>query len=276
MTMLVGWIAVDQRSIASAYIAGDSRFTWGIKCPYDYGRKVFSFKKTPDIIAYCGDVLFPSIALARAVEIADNGLLFEKDAPSAQRSQSIYTHLCQHFSSYPTNVLGGLTMIYHVSRDKNSSFHLYQYTYAANRNHDWTSREISLPTGASDIIFTAGIGEADFNTVYTKYNHGPYANTSRNIFQCFCDCLLNNTPDYCGGAPQLVGLYRVANTAHEQIKNGIDLGITVNGKRYFLGAELDGLQDYDNIRWYNELFEICNGNTLQRKADAMPQPNPIH
>ena len=77
MTMIVGWVAVDQRSPASVYIASDSRFTWGEQSSFefDYGRKVFACKNSADIFVYCGDVLFPSIALGRVVEMADNGLL---------------------------------------------------------------------------------------------------------------------------------------------------------------------------------------------------------
>ena len=73
----------------------------------------------------------------------------------------------------------------------------------------------------------------------------------------------------------MVGLYRVADSAPKEKRNGMDFGIIIDQKRYFLGAEVDNLQEYDIIRWYNPLFEICDGNTLCRKVDAMPQPNPL-
>ena len=73
----------------------------------------------------------------------------------------------------------------------------------------------------------------------------------------------------------MVGIYRVADSAPELLRNGLEFGIIVAGRRYFLGAEIDNLEDYDIIRWYNELFEICDGNTMLRKNNAMPQPNQL-
>lgn len=274
MTMLVGWVAVDQRSIASAYIASDSRFTWQDSSTYDYGRKVFASKYSADIMAYCGEVLYTSIALSRIMSIIDNGLLYRKTEKSEIRKEKIYQYLKRHFDSYPTHILGDDVKIYHISRDTDLSFHLFEYSADAKKN--WLCREIKIQDQKSNIIFTAGAGASKFESVYQQhYINGISADTSRNVFQCFCDCLLNKKPDKCGGAPQLVGIYRVADSAPELLRNGLEFGIIVAGRRYFLGAEIDNLEDYDIIRWYNELFEICDGNTMLRKKNAMPQPNPL-
>jgi hypothetical protein len=76
MTLLVSWLGVDTHGIASAYIASDSRVSWGRETNFDHGRKVFAFRSSPDILGYCGDVLFPTMVLSQITEIADNGLLF--------------------------------------------------------------------------------------------------------------------------------------------------------------------------------------------------------
>ncbi|HPJ02506.1 MAG TPA: hypothetical protein PKU80_06675 [Candidatus Limiplasma sp.] len=276
MTLLVGWIAVDQRSAASAYIVSDSQYTWARNTSYTYGRKVFAFTCSPDIIAYCGDILFPSMAIARTITIADKGLLFSKESTSAQRSEVIFEHLERHFLCYPTIYLGEPIDIYHISRDIDGTFHTYHYH--VDKHREWKTRELPVPSkDASSIVFSAGSGFKGFQIMYQKYNseNSLNRNTSRNIFHCFCDGLLSKHFINCGGAPQLVGLYRVAKNASESIKNGIDFGIILKSKRYFLGAELDGLSNYDIIRWFNDLFEICDGNTMLRKDTAMPQPNPF-
>ena len=275
MTLLVGWLAVDQRSAASAYILSDSRYTWSSAISYDYGRKVFACKNSPDIMAYCGDVLFPSTAIARMVAIIEQGLLFGNESTSEHRSHAIFNHLSQLSSSYPSmKAVGGID-IYHISRDLDGSFHTFYYH--TQNNHDWMRDEIDNHTDKSKVIFIVGAGANDFKNSYSIYNadNSPNANTSRNIFHCFCDCLLNNRLSNCGGAPQLVGLYRVAKSAPKYISNGIEIGIIVNHNRCFLGAELEYLDDYDIIRWYNELFEICDGNSMLRKITAMRQPNPL-
>lgn len=274
MTMLVGWVAVDQRSIASAYIASDSRFSWSDQWRYDCGRKVFACKYSPDIIAYCGDVLFSSVILSRMVDMIDRELMYNNHCLSEERRKAILLHLQKQFATYPKTALAEKIQIYHVSRDLDGKFHLY--SYAAGSSDKWKSEEIEIDSSRSNVIFAAGIGKTEFDALYDKYNtEGLSSDTSRNVFQCFCGCLRSMQSSKCGGAPQLVGLYRVAPSAKEEIRNGLDFGIIADGKRYLLGAEVDKEINGDKIRWYNEYFEICDGYTLRRKKDAMPQPNPL-
>ena len=91
--------------------------------------------------------------------------------------------------------------------------------------------------------------------------------TSRALFHCFTDTLTNIKDKYCGGAPQLVGLYRIGNARH--------YGIIHEKKRYFQGVQIDNLINFDKIEWRNELFEICDGNTMNIKDYAQRQPNPL-
>jgi hypothetical protein len=65
MTLLVSWIGVDPHGTSSAYIAADSRVSWGDVANFDHGRKVFAFRHSPDILGYCGDVLFPTMVLSQ-------------------------------------------------------------------------------------------------------------------------------------------------------------------------------------------------------------------
>ncbi len=76
MTLLLSWIGKDSRKISSAYIASDSRFSWGKTEKYDYGRKVFALQNSPDILGYCGDVLYPSTILNQIMEMDKTGILF--------------------------------------------------------------------------------------------------------------------------------------------------------------------------------------------------------
>ena len=57
MTLIVGWLACDQRGPCSAYIASDSRISDNRNF-YDYSQKTFALKNTPDILGYCGETLF--------------------------------------------------------------------------------------------------------------------------------------------------------------------------------------------------------------------------
>jgi hypothetical protein len=96
-----------------------------------------------------------------------------------------------------------------------------------------------------------------------------HAGTSCNIFHCFCDTLFNIENEACGGPPQLVGVYCKPDSA------AINFGIIKSGKRYLFGTEVDNLKNFDQIEWRNDLFEICDGRTKMKRANAMSQPNTI-
>ena len=89
MTLLVSWTGVDTHGTASAYIAADSRVSWGDIAVFDHGRKVFAFRHSPDILGYCGDVLFPTMAISQLTEMADRGLLFSPQSSCKERLEMV-------------------------------------------------------------------------------------------------------------------------------------------------------------------------------------------
>lgn len=269
MTILVGWLSVDTHSPCSAYLLSDSRFTWGDAggSSYDFGRKLFAFRKTPDILGYCGDVLFPSTVLSQITDLADNGLLFKDGETSSYRSRVIFSQIQKQFDKYPT-VARNPASIYHFSRDLDDAFHSYKYVL--DSNNQWQTEGIILNKQQSNLIFCDGSGAGNFKSLYVKYQKGNNSGTSRNIYQCFCDSLFNMQIPSCGGAPQLVGLFRGKKF------QGLTFGIIYQQQRYCLGSPISFCDNSSIIRWYNENFEICNGETMQIQPSAMRQPNSNH
>lgn len=270
MTLIIGWLAVDERSPCSAYIASDSRFSWGKNGAYDFGRKVFAFKSSPDIIGYCGDVLFPLVTLTQLVDICDANLLFENEMSSDQRSKIIFEQIKTQFTCYPykqSYIINSPISIFHISRDINNSFYAYEFLWT--QDDEWEYKKLKMKNSNSNIIFCEGSGKVEYmETYYSKYLNGNNEGTSRNLFQCFCDTLFNCSDYACGGSPQLVGLYRGKKF------NGMNFGIIKDKRRYYLGSPIENLNDYNFVRWYNKNFEICNANTMQLEKGAMRQPNP--
>jgi hypothetical protein len=267
MTVLIGWIGVDSRGPCSAYLMSDSRISWNDqRGAYDYGRKLFAFKSSPDILGYCGDVTFPSLVLSQLCELADSGLLCLDSESSSQRSQKILKQIAAQYKAYPAHARSYCS-IYHISRDLDSSFCAYKYFHDEVSN-EWCTEYLATPVEESARIICDGSGASEFKKLYLKYQNGDLANTSRNLFQCFCDSLSTTKIPSCGGPPQLVGLYNGKKF------NGLSFGIIYQGSRYFYGSPYLEQGDHETVQWYNENFERCDGRSMEILPNAMRQPNP--
>jgi len=264
MTLLVGWLSVDQRSPASAYFITDSRYSWGSADKFDGGKKVFALKHNPDIFAYCGDVLFPITILSLIEDFDNEGIMFLPTDSSDEKSKKVENLLNYHMCGYPNPQNLKDTRIYHFMRT-NQDFHLYAYFVLDEK---WICEQQTLDKSSSNASVVAGSGKPEFSQLYEeRYQHGSTANTSRNIYQCFIDALQQMNSPQCGGPPQLVGLYRGKY-------NGINFGIIFKERCYFRGTHVVDVDERHRlIRWYNEEFEICNPTTMKKEENAQRQPN---
>lgn len=271
MTMLASWIGIDTHGPTSAYIMSDSRISWGDNNTFDHGKKVFACKNYPEIFGYAGDVLFPSIVLQQIVEMIDSDLLFDKKTSCYEKNKIIFDKLSYEICKYPLNHSANIFHILHVSRETVVTKERYPNYYAnllCFDNGCWNRKSLDIPN-ESGLIYTLGSGSKEFKKNYVKYQNDINKNTTRNVFHCFIDSLINTKDPSCGGAPQLVSIYRKPNTYARYT------GIIYNNKRYFAGSEIPVDSDFNNIEWRNENFERCDGKTKQIIEGAQPQPNPL-
>lgn len=138
--------------------------------------------------------------------------------------------------------------------------------FSAKGEKGWAGKTISLPK-TSGVLFSLGSGAKEFNENLVRYKEGPDSGTSRSVFHCFCDTLFNIEDKQCEGAPQLVGIYRKPNSP------AVAFGIIKNKQRYFLGAPVDNAVEYDDIEWRNDLFELCDGKTMNKFEHTQKQPD---
>jgi len=271
MTLLASWIGVDTHGTASAYIAADSRVTWGNVAAFDHGRKVFAFRSSPDILGYCGDVLFPTMALSQIAEMADHGLLFPPGSTCKQRFEAIKEKLVQQFHAYPrmvNQITSDTLQVIHVSRDATDNTKFACWLIEWRRADGWSGKTVALPV-ASGVLFTLGSGAPEFNQNLDRYREGQHQGTSRSVFHCFCDTLFNIKDKACGGAPQLVGIYRKPDSP------AIAYGVIRDKKRYFLGVPVDNDVEFEGVEWRNDLFELCDGRTMDCLLHAQSQPDDL-
>ncbi|MBK9084629.1 MAG: hypothetical protein IPL80_04795 [Sterolibacteriaceae bacterium] len=205
------------------------------------------------------------------VELADAGLLFAPDFSCKQKFQAIVGKLNDLFQEYPqlhSGISENSLSIIHASRDSKDNSKFACYTISWTSKLGWHGDESALPK-SSDVLFALGTGAPEFRANFSRYKVGTNRETSRAVFQCFCDTLTQISDPLVGGAPQLVGIYRKPSSP------GFTVGIVFNGKRYFLGAHIDNGRNLDTVEWRNGNFERCNGRAMVKLPDAQPQPDPL-
>ncbi|MFB9053123.1 hypothetical protein ACFFVB_08515 [Formosa undariae] len=264
MTLLLSWVGRDSRKISSFYIASDSRISWDKNTKYDYGQKVFAFSNSPDILGYCGDVMYPIMTINQILDMEKNSILFPPNTNANDRSNLIYKELQSKFKEYPSSVMNSTLEIIHVSRDNEEDFICNIFKWS--RLNGWSKTSKDIPS-VSDKVIVLGSGKNEFFDRYLEYLKGNSGKTSRALFQGLCHTLLDIKDLQCGGAPQLVGLFNKFN--------GKDFGVVHKQKRYLLGRELNNSEIINNIDWRNELFERCDGSSTKILNGAQRQPNEL-
>lgn len=265
--MIVSWIGKDPHGIASSYIASDSAISFPNGQVFRVGRKVFASKKYPDIFAFCGDVIFPSLILGQLIEQIDSGLLFFGNETCSKRDSIVSRFVERSLLEYPKNWKHEASIL-HISREIQSGYYPAFHAYEIDMSFGGTlpSSEIPLPS-ASGLLIVLGSGKEEFEANYQRYQIGNNKDTSRNVFHCFLQTLYETKTYSVDGAPQLVGLSRKPNTG------GTNYGIIYKNERFFLGQPVGENVCFGNVEWRNERFELCDGRAMMKKTGAACQPN---
>lgn len=291
MTLIVSWIGVDQRGESSIYFASDSRISWNGKKEnelekFDFAQKIFASQKHPVIIGFCGEVIFPLIAINQIIQLIDQGLLYNNTIDSAEKRFDIfYQYLMTSRSLFPAETkYSGSFQILFASRNGHgmeAKFYIKLIEFNERQGTGRWNVDPSSPVylehpdknKISGKRFVIGSGSKEFlknYELYDQYEQTQFSygrkRTSRGIFQCFCDTLQNIQNLECGGPPQITGLYRVGNAQN--------IGIIYQNERYYLGAKIEDLNDLKAIDWRNELFEIVDPRTKELSIGAKKRHNP--
>ncbi len=126
MTLIVGWLACDQRCPCSAYIASDSRISDNRNF-YDNSQKTFALRNTPDILGYCGETLFIYQILTRLTSMYDVGMLLPSDMNYQDESNIIFNEIKRVHSTYKLN--NSSIKIYYIGRTQKRLFDANVYSW---------------------------------------------------------------------------------------------------------------------------------------------------
>jgi hypothetical protein len=265
VTSLAAWSGVDSRGPSSIYLVSDSRISWAdSSSTFDHGAKTFVSAASADIFSYCGDVLFPIIVLGQIESLIADGISNSRHLSSEGRSAEIVRLVKAAFEAFPRKHRNPFSIL-HASREgasMNSRFRLWSLGWASQG--EWAHTEVQLRT-KSVLLTAVGSGHQVVTFWEEKWSRqmGP---TSRGVFGSFCEALRSSEDPRTGGAPQIARIYRQGEARH--------VGVIYQGRRYLRGMEVASNLDLRRVEWRNELFELCDGLSMERLASAQPQPRP--
>jgi hypothetical protein len=262
MTSLICWTGVDSRKTSSIYMASDSRISNGIK-QWDFGRKLFASQLYPEIFGYCGDVLFPTQVLSQIVGMIDENILFDKDDSPSVKTEKVIDSLKRSLETYPFEIKFDILYGTRYLSEMVSEFQVSKLSYF---NRSLVAETLQFPRDKSSLVISLGTGKTSIKKHVSKWEKSDAGSTSRTYFSAFCESLNSGEDQNSGGAPQLVGIYRIAT--------GKTFGIIHDKKRYLNGHVLPDNIMTNSISWHNNLLEVCDGDSLKLNLKAKPQPRP--
>ena len=263
MTSIACWIGVDSRGPASAYIATDSRLSWAPGQTWDFGRKTFASSHSPDVFGYCGDVVFPSILLSQFVSALD-GQLHTGNFES--RFGALEEVVRVSFAALPATARRAFEIL-HCGRDGIGMGSEFRLAVLAWSQRSGFERTLLAAPDRSVAIRLAGSGRSSVRARLHAWQATEAKDTTRVVFRGFVDALARGDDPASGGAPQLVGLYR--------IDAGMSFGVLSAGRRYLHGMPVHALAPGSQVLWHNELFARVSGVTrkilpgAQRHGDVI-------
>lgn len=254
MTSIAAWVGVDSRGPASLNIVSDSRISWsGTRNRWDQGRKVFAAANSGHLFGYCGDVLFPALALPVIVDRIDRGLLVDHQAGQQADVEQALRRLAV---DYPEQRDFTILHAFRMGEGMSCQFKLVIITY---KSGVWTTTLPPMPR-SSAFMHIDGSGRKSIEGFDQLWQESSSGNTSRAVYSAFCEAIKSGQDSYSGGPPQVGSIYRS--------KPAQLIGVVVDGERYFAGSKLIGTENPANIEWRNELFERYDGLKKRRLAGA--------
>lgn len=255
MTTIASELSIDARGPCALYIVSDSRITWKKhEHRWDSGQKTFASSSSPDIFGYCGSAFFPSQVLNQVTLQIDAGILFDGIANARERHGRWLTTVKRSLDNSQDALIEDFTLL-HGARDgagMKCEFLLWKSTWSA-KSRKWNDYEVNLSSEHSQFLTISGTGRETLESRLSSSLQLEGANTSRHAFQALFSSIDAGDDKFSGGAPQMVGLYRVKSAQH--------FGIIWKNKRYYCGVELVAGSNYEKIEWRNEKFERANGRS---------------
>lgn len=262
MTTIAAHLSVDSRGPCAIYIASDSRITWGeASRRWDAGQKAFASNTSPDIFGYCGSAFFPTQIINQVTRQVDAGILFDQMSCAEER-HGRWVSTIKRSLAISANAEVPDFKLFHGARSGSGmacSFRLWLVSFQSD-GQVWKDVEIDLKADQSHFASVSGSGRDSLQKQLAITENQEEAGTSRHAFRALFQSIKAGNDSLSGGAPQIVGIYR--------IRPARNFGMIWEGDRYYCGCKLVAGSNYECIEWFNERFERADGKTKKRLKGA--------
>lgn len=268
MTTIVAWVSYQNGKPSALTFASDSRLSWSQEgARWDFGRKIFWCKNTPDVFGFAGDVVTQSTILSQVCEIFDYATI-EIVPASAESRHRFFVDLAKSAVGALKGVVMQETDVLHGLREEEGggcSFRLWRTRFApltgtcTDDEMKFSPRGLKSRHDDPGQFFSAGSG-SDKHRNHWQRRIKEAGDTSRSVFRALVDVIDKGEDARTGGLPQIVSLGRTGFPK--------PVGVSINDARSVCGMPLGESGAGGTIEWRDENFQFLKPQTLLRKSNA--------
>jgi len=268
MTTTIAWTSYQNGKPSALSFASDSRLSWpqnGVS--WDFGRKLFWCKNSPDIFGFAGDVVSQSTVISQICEIFDYSIAAHTGLDGVERHKVFVRLLKSAVGELKGLKIEGINVLHGMRDDGNSQtrFRLWRTQKCANTK-DWADNELTFKIDGLENkpddpgqFFGAGSGAIKHRTRW-KIRSQEAGETSRSIFRALVDVIDGEDDPMTGGVPQIVTLKTTGKAK--------PVGVYIDNERAVCGLRLGADGQGGDIEWRDEDFNYLSPAKLAHKSNA--------
>ncbi|THD75569.1 hypothetical protein E7681_03690 [Thalassobius vesicularis] len=268
MTTTIAWLSYQNGAPSALTFASDSRLTWKVSGQtWDYGRKIYWCKSSPDIFGFAGDVVSQSTVVSQVCEIFDYSASRLAHSTPKDRHLAFVAYLQSATAEFPNSKSNGLHVL-HGLRDgegESCDFRLWRTVKEAG-THSWSDKELEFRAdGKKNLVddpgqfFGAGSG-ASKHRAFWERRIREAGNTSRSVFRALWDVIETAEDPMTGGLPQIASL---GTTGFAK-----PVGFCKDHRRSVCGLPLASDGTGEDLEWRDENFRFLKPSSLKLKSNA--------
>ena len=268
MTTTIAWLSYQNKTPSALTFASDSRLTWkGSGQTWDYGRKIYWCKSSPDIFGFAGDVVSQSTVVSQVCEIFDHSASQLVQGTPEDRHQAFVKFLKSATEAFPAARSNGLHVLHGLrdGEDEDCDFRIWR-TEEHAETHRWSDQELEFSIDGKKNrrddpgqFFGAGSGASKHRLCWERRIQEA-GRTSRSVFRALWDVIENAEDPMTGGLPQIASL-RTTGFAKP-------VGFCKDHLRSVCGLPLAADGTGGDLEWRDENFRFLKPSSLELKSNA--------